>query len=74
VDGEIINLADIKNLKNIAFAEDLIAKRDKLNQDLIDVKTNFDNEMLLFRAKVAEKTKVEKEYTAFLQKEVALRV
>jgi hypothetical protein len=60
LNGEAINLEDITNLKNKAYAEDLIAKRDKLNQELEIAKNTYELELQSLRETDLVKKSIER--------------
>jgi len=60
LNGETINLEDITNLKNKAYAEDLIAKRDKLNQELEIAKNTYELELQSLRETDLVKKSIER--------------
>ena len=74
LNGETINLEDITNLKNKAYAEDLIAKRDKLNQELEIAKNTYELELQSLRETDLVKKSIERWYTDFLKWEVNTRI
>lgn len=74
VNGEEIVLEDITNLKNRAFAEDLLAKRESLDLQLQVAKDNYETELQIIKDSDIAKRQIESEYTAFLKSEVNTRV
>lgn len=71
---EEINLEDIQNLKNIAYAEDLIEKRESLNAQLEVAKNNYETELALIQESDLAKRQIESQYTEFLKQQVDSRI
>ena len=71
---EEINLEDIQNLKNRAYAEDLIEKRESLNAQLEVAKNNYETELALIKESDLAKRQIESQYTEFLKQQVDSRI
>ena len=74
LNGEKINLEEIKDRKNLQLAEELTAKRENLNSQLDIIKENYKLEQQALKDSDDYKRKVESDYTTFLKWEIDKRV
>ncbi len=74
LDWTEINLEEIKNRENIAYAEWLIAKQTSIQNELALVQEWLNQEKKLVKQMVADKMEIEKEYSMFFKWEINKRI
>lgn len=74
LDWTEINLEEIKNRENIAYAEWLIAKQTSIQNELALVQEWLTKEKKLVKQMVADKMEIEKEYSMFFKWEINKRI
>ena len=67
---EEILLDEIQDKKNLKLAEELIATRDNLNNELELVKQNYDEEIKALQETDEYKRKIQRDYTDFVKQEI----
>ncbi|MDD3302284.1 MAG: phage tail tape measure protein [Candidatus Gracilibacteria bacterium] len=74
LDGETINLSEIKDLKNRDMAEELIARQTQVTQDLAIAQAGLTAEKDALIKLVKDKRKIELDYSTFFKGEIDNRI
>ena len=74
LEGEKINLEEIKNVKNLELAEELLAKQMTLGANLEASKMAYQEEINSLRGLMDEKKTAERDYTEFFDEEIENRL